>query len=91
VTSDVEQKKRRLDVLHKEIEDSQYEKRLEEKSSAARELESQRDRLNNEMASTTQQMESRTNLSLRKEEALKLDMEIENTYVSFVLLSEVVI
>jgi outer membrane murein-binding lipoprotein Lpp len=78
VSSDVEQKKNRLDTLLKEIEGNEYEGKLEEKSSAARALESQRDRLSNEMASSTQQMESRTNLALRKEEAQKLDLEIQN-------------
>ena len=75
----MEQKKQRLDALLKEIDANEYEKKLEEKSDAARALESQRDRLGNEMASSTQQMESRTNLSLRKEEAHKLDLEIQNT------------
>jgi phage tail tape-measure protein len=79
VASDVEQKKKRLDALLKEIDGNEYEKKLDEKSSAAHALESQRDRLGTEMASSTQQMESRTNLSLRKEEAHKLDLEIQNT------------
>lgn len=79
VLSDVKQKKARIDALNQESHAHEFDKKLEEKASAMRELESQRERLNNELASSTQQMESRTNLSLRKEEAQKLDLEIQNT------------
>lgn len=79
VSSDVEQKRNRIEALKAEIATTGYEKQLDQKNTALRALEAERDRLTSEMASITQQMESRTNLSLRKEEARRLDDEIKNT------------
>lgn len=75
----MEQKRNRIDGLKAEIVANGYEKQLEQKNATIRALEAERDHLSNEMASITQQMESRTNLTMRKEEARRLEAEIENT------------
>ncbi|KAG8832048.1 DNA repair protein rad50 [Serendipita sp. 399] len=78
VSSDIEQKSKRIEALREEIRSNDYEAKLEEKSNALRSLETQRERLNNEMTLSNQQMESRAALSLRKDEAQKLDSEIKS-------------
>lgn len=82
VISDVKQKKDRIESLNQDFLAHQFDKKLDESSAALRELEGQRDRLSNELASSTQQMESRTSLNLRKEEAQKLDLEVHNACVA---------
>ncbi|KAG8827144.1 DNA repair protein rad50 [Serendipita sp. 401] len=78
VSSDIEQKTKRMAALHEEIRSSDYDAKLEEKSNALRSLETQRERLSNEMTLSNQQMESRAALSLRKDEAQKLELEIKS-------------
>jgi hypothetical protein len=67
--------------LREEISASGYQAKLDEKTATARGLDHQRDRLNDELTSSTQLMQSRANLSMRQEEAQKLDAEIQSMSV----------
>ncbi|PVG02753.1 putative RAD50-DNA repair protein [Serendipita vermifera] len=77
--NEAEQKRKRIDTLKEEMISHNFDQKLEDKSTAMRELESQRDKLNQELVSSTQQMESRTTLGLRKQEVEKFDLDIQTS------------
>jgi chromosome segregation ATPase len=81
IQNEGEQKRKRIEALREEIDSHNFDQQLEEKSTAIRELESQRDKLDDEYASSTQQMESRSTLTVRKEEVQKFDLDIQTSYV----------
>lgn len=78
ISSEAEQKREQITRLQKEMASSGYQAKLEEKAAMGRKLDDEREKLSNELTSLTQQMESRTSLSLKKEESQKLSAEIQS-------------
>lgn len=83
IASEVQSKKERVAKLRDDIFSSQYQRQIEDRAAAIRRLDQERERLANELASNTQQMESRASLALRSEEALRLSTEIQDLSVVF--------
>ncbi|CCA77996.1 probable RAD50-DNA repair protein [Serendipita indica DSM 11827] len=82
VTGEIEQKMKRIQTLQEELDASNYDAQLEQKSAAIHDLNRHYDRLNDELASSTLQMENRTTLSLRRDEAQKYELEIQTIFES---------
>lgn len=75
----MEDKKRRADSLKGEIQEANYDGRINEKTTKSRNLEATRDQLSQEMKTLSLQMDSRAKLDLKRIELKNKDTQMQNT------------
>jgi len=79
---DIEEKKVRLEKVKSNMESSNYEEKLAEKTSKGRNMEDQRDKLNIELRRLGLQADARAKLDLKRTEFKTKTADVKNTCVS---------
>ncbi|KAG9308463.1 P-loop containing nucleoside triphosphate hydrolase protein [Chiua virens] len=79
LSGDIEEKKLRLEKVKKDIKEANFEERLSERTSKAREMEDRRDDLNTELRGLSLQADARARLDLKRAEKRSRKLEITNT------------
>ena len=75
---DIEEKKRLLDKLRKDVREANYDERIAEKSSEARALEDRKEDLNVEIRTLSLQADSRARLDIKRAEIGSKRNEMQN-------------
>lgn len=79
--SDMEEKKDRLQKLKQDFNDSNYDKRLAEKTENSRRMEAMREQLSFELQTLSLQADSRAKLEINRKEVKNKSLEIERLWV----------
>jgi len=81
LTGEIKERKTLLEKVKNDIQSSEYESKLTEKNSNARNLEDRRDQLNRELHSVSLQADSMARLDLKRTELRTKTADVKNTCV----------
>ncbi|KAF9219190.1 hypothetical protein BS17DRAFT_718386 [Gyrodon lividus] len=79
LSGDIEEKKLRLEKIKADIKSANFEERLSERASKARNMEDKRDGLNTELRGLSLQADARARLDLKRVETRSRAAEVKNT------------
>ena len=81
LSADIEEKRRRLDKAREDFREANFDAKIAEKNSKSRSLDLQREELNIELRTLTNQAGSRAKLDVNRDQVKAKEMDIRTTCV----------